>query len=487
MRCLVLLSVVGCLTDPAQYGAGGAGTGGAPVPLGGGGAGAGAAGGAGGGGTHDDHVVWVQTEGGEQDQSFEAVAIGSEDEIYVGGRWDGHFDMPVLGGVCAVSGARVAFIQARDGNGERRWTRCFGEDASIVAMAADASGTVVAVGTFSGHIDVGDGGTPSAGGTDVFVVALSSEGEVIWGTTFGSTKDDTGQGLALGAQGTVFVSGSFRGPMNIGTHPLPAPESVDLYFTKIVQGSPVWAKESTTAGGAPTMQLAIRQDAPGPLVAAGTFQGWIDPDGAGPTEPVDAADAEPDGYAFTFDVNGDIDAVVPLVAPFAQSISNVRASGAMAVLAGTFEGTIEYDPANPLTAGSSDAFSLSMTFEGAVEGVAAIGGSGAQRGLDASFDLVEGAPVVLGGAFSGATMLGDETLNAADDAEDGFVAYYAAGIGAPLAFATRIGGDGVQSVHATALLEGEILVVGAFSDTLVLEGPHPSAGGRDAFIARIRP
>ncbi len=161
-RLLLAATFVGCLTDPARYeGGGGGSAGGAVDPSGGGGSGAsglggeGASGGAGGSG--DDHILWVETSGGDGDQSFTTIAIGGPDEIVLGGDWNGAFDIPVLGGACAISGAAVAFVQARNGAGETQWTRCFGEDASIAVLDSDGAGTIVAIGTFRGNIDVGNG------------------------------------------------------------------------------------------------------------------------------------------------------------------------------------------------------------------------------------------------------------------------------------------------------------------------------------------
>ncbi len=58
------------------------------------------------------------------------------------------------------------------------------------AVAVDGDGNVVVAGYFVNTVDFGGGPLTSAGGSDVFAVKLSGDGEHLWSQRFGGTSDD---------------------------------------------------------------------------------------------------------------------------------------------------------------------------------------------------------------------------------------------------------------------------------------------------------
>lgn len=499
---LLIVLTTACLGDPAQYGGasatGGAGASGSSTGgVGGdGGAGAstttgGAGGGVGGEGLTAGETKWVVTLGKGADQSFEALAIANDDKIYAGGRWEGSFDIDVLGGACVAGSVAPAFIHALNAQGLTRWTRCFGSDARVDALDVNAGGTIAVAGTFSANIDIGDGVVTSTGETDVFIVVLGPNGDVVWGETFGSIEADDAQGVAHGPAGEVYVTGAFRGPMSVGNATLQPGQGDGLFRAKFFNDAAVWAFAIHTAGNDPVMKLAIRQGGAGPLVAAGSFAGSIDADALGPGSPVASADAEADLFDFELDPGGTIDGFRTFPAPGKQEVGAVGTSNTRIVISGTAEASIDFDgTGGPLPElvvdGGSDAFLLGMGFDQVLTDVLVVPGAGVQQGLAVALPPTATEPMLLAGLFAGQTSLAGVALDTPFGASDGFLALYPMG-GSMSSSARRVGGEGPQRIHAAAFLDGDVVIVGSFADTLDLGATPVSAVAMDAFIARITP
>lgn len=115
-------------------------------------------------------------------------------------------------GRAVVSGAGLGTV-ALDPSGEVAWQKDYAG-----AVTADATGAVLVTGAFSGTTDFGGGELTSAGGNDVFVVKLGSDGSHVWSKRFGDAGDtQEGQAVAADAAGNVLVSGVFNGTVDFGT------------------------------------------------------------------------------------------------------------------------------------------------------------------------------------------------------------------------------------------------------------------------------
>ncbi|MFO0555373.1 MAG: hypothetical protein U0271_43755 [Polyangiaceae bacterium] len=499
-------SLTACLTDPAQYGslggggshAGGANTGGAPTGgaggaggLGGSGIG-GAIGGSGGEGgvgpdAPIDNVVWSTILGTVGDQSFGALAISPSGNIYAGGRWSGSFDMPVLGGACQSAAASPALLYAVDADGVMRWARCFGSDAEITAVDTNVAGEVAIIGNFLGNINVG-GGVVASSARDMFVVLLSIDGDILWGSTFGSSGDDVGQGIALGPSDEIYIAGAFHGPMDIGTAHLDVVGELDLFRAKIVGGQTKWANRIPVASTESEIHLAIRKNGAGPIVAAGTFGNKIDVDDNGTADDFSTPDAETDGFILTFDVSGDNVHFIPVSGPGAQAITSVQTSGNGFAVGGIFDGSVDFDAAgsaDPLAVvGQSDAFAAAYDFTGVFQGVTVIGGDGLEGALGVAPPR-SGTEVALVGTFAGATLLGPTGVTTSDGDTDAFLATWT-GVDAPApTLAGRLGGVGAQTIRAVGWLDGDIIIAGEFWGTLSIGDKFVTSQSKDAFLARV--
>jgi hypothetical protein len=115
-------------------------------------------------------------------------------------------------GRAVVSGPGLGTV-ALDETGEIAWQKAY-----TGAVATDSAGSVLVTGGFSGAVDFGGGELTSAGGNDIFVVKLGSDGSHAWSRSFGDTGGtQQGQAIAADGAGNVLVTGVFNGTVDFGT------------------------------------------------------------------------------------------------------------------------------------------------------------------------------------------------------------------------------------------------------------------------------
>lgn len=110
----------------------------------------------------------------------------------------------------AQQGEGDALIQKFDAAGKLVWTRQLGVPAEdrLHWMTSDAEGNLIAV----GHTK-GDFAGSNAGGSDLIVIKMGSDGKLIWKKQFGSEQEDMGRGVCVDAQGAIYVVGGTSGKL----------------------------------------------------------------------------------------------------------------------------------------------------------------------------------------------------------------------------------------------------------------------------------
>lgn len=145
----------------------------------------------------NEFVVSVGSDGLDWGQS---MAVDSRGGIVVVGYTQGSWGRANVGG-------RDAFVTRLDADGTVDWTVQFGSDLDdwLQGVTVLTDGTIVGVGFTAGAI--GD----AIGGTDILVVRVSPDGELLSTMQTGTTGDDRAFGAAELADGTVVISGSVSG------------------------------------------------------------------------------------------------------------------------------------------------------------------------------------------------------------------------------------------------------------------------------------
>ena len=159
----------------------------------------------------DGNVVWTRQFGSPLDDYAVGASIGPTGDVFVVGSTAG-----ALPGQKSA-GAADAFIVAFSGQGGTLWTRQFGtpgvDDAEAIGF--DAAGQPFVAGRAGGALY----GAAASGGSDAFLAATSSTGDIDWVRQFGGADDDYATALAVG-QGTFYLAGGTTGALpgqtNIG-------------------------------------------------------------------------------------------------------------------------------------------------------------------------------------------------------------------------------------------------------------------------------
>ena len=135
----------------------------------------------------------------------------------------------------------------------------------VSATTVDTFGYVYVTGTFSGTVGSGSFtlSTGSATNQDVFVAKLDGSGNYIWVAQGGGISQNMGGGIAVDANGAIYVTGTFYSPTaSFGPHVLTATYSgystvsnSDIFVGRLdANGNWLWA----TAAGAPVATERVR-------------------------------------------------------------------------------------------------------------------------------------------------------------------------------------------------------------------------------------
>jgi hypothetical protein len=198
-------------------------------------------------------------------------------------------------------------------------TRKVGGDGAVIWMkpygtvvTTDDAGDVLVSGSFTGTLTLDATTLSSAGGSDVFVARLDTDGNVRHAVALGTTADETVQSIAVDRAGRVVVSGSglgtvalnaddspawhtsfygyvatdaqndvlvtgaLTGSVDFGGGALTSAGGKDIFVVKLDEGgSHLFSHRYGDAGSAQEGQ-AITTDSDGNIVLAGVFDGSVD-------------------------------------------------------------------------------------------------------------------------------------------------------------------------------------------------------------------
>lgn len=114
----------------------------------------------------------------------------------------------------------VARLRSSDGSvdDESGWVRVWGGENAQIAqdVIVDAAGNIILAGTFYDELVLGDLSYTSAGGTDVFLVKLTSRGLVSWARVVGGADDEALWSIALDRLGGPAIAVGFQGTVDFG-------------------------------------------------------------------------------------------------------------------------------------------------------------------------------------------------------------------------------------------------------------------------------
>ena len=168
--------------------------------------------------------VRTRTWGGTGDDCGESIYIDGSDNLFVGGYFSNVVDFNPEGSadIRTSAGGMDPFISKLDTSGNHIWSRTWGGpgDDQGCGDIVDTSGNVYLVGRFQDSFDFDPGtGTDvhtSAGGFDAFMSKFDTNGNYLWGKSWGgSAGDEIAVDVGVDLLGDVFTTGSFVGTVDL--------------------------------------------------------------------------------------------------------------------------------------------------------------------------------------------------------------------------------------------------------------------------------
>ena len=190
-------------------------------------------------------ILWTKDVGGEPSMTLH-FATDAQANVVIAGRIS-TVALDFGGGPLALQGDGDAYVAKLDAKGNHIFSKSFGDAGAQQAdgVAIDAEGTIYVTGQFSGSIDIGGSPLKSVNAPDLFLAKVSPDGSPVWAKgLYGDTAYDFAGGVTVDSNGDVVVTGSFSGHMSFDAETLTSPDSTESLFVAKFNGSSkmVWMK-----------------------------------------------------------------------------------------------------------------------------------------------------------------------------------------------------------------------------------------------------
>jgi hypothetical protein len=211
--------------------------------------------------------IWSKTFGSANgsaflgDETVSSISIDAQGDILVTGGF--HGGSMTIDGITIYpydSNGRDVFVAKFSAGGSLLWLKAFtasGSDDIGNSITSDSSTNVYITGKFSGNMNIGST-TLNGLASDIFVVKLSSSGNFIWSTKFGTNGLDSGNAVSVSNEG-LYVTGMFNPRITIGSTVINGQGSDDIFVAKLNKdnGSVVWAKGYGSANADVGSSIAV--------------------------------------------------------------------------------------------------------------------------------------------------------------------------------------------------------------------------------------
>lgn len=224
----------------------------------------------------DGNVRWSKTLEGGSLKTLRSIAVAS-DGFYLAGFFSDTLFADSL--TLIASGSTAAFLIKLDAGGKVIWGRQFGGTGDSRAMACTIVGDSMPViaGIFNRQLLLDDTTfTANTRDWDIFLMALSPQGETLWSQKAGGVYDDEVYDLTSDVQGGLYLTGQFVGVLQLD--PKLSIQSrdgnADAFLLKYnIQGTPLWAKTLPGQYIQTGIQLEVQNKQ---LALLGYFQGTLE-------------------------------------------------------------------------------------------------------------------------------------------------------------------------------------------------------------------
>ncbi|WP_338868828.1 DUF7594 domain-containing protein [Myxococcus stipitatus] len=421
----------------------------------------------------------------------------------------------VLAGVYGAGGALgpVPFPGTRGlmlgrfrADGSHEWSRGHAQESAelrVEDVALTSQGNILVVGSYTGTPDLGTGPLPAAEEATVpamFIAMFSPDGVPVWAKGFVANLEQGGvtrrvpvgaRAVATDSQGSLIVTGSFHGTMNLGGGVLDAgPSSRDavnpepgMFLARFSgEGAHLWSVAYPGLGGGGTQGFRVATDRAGNIVVGGTASG------AGEDIRVLGARVRNTPIIARFSPEGALQWTRALEFANGQVTGLAILTGDAVAFSGRFWphfyfgiGMIyNYRGWSEPHGSMPDAMVGVLESWGGDRWARAVGAEGHEEVLRMA--VGPGDTLVVLGTLEGGADVGGGFVSTGGS---GFVARYGSHEGIPHQWSRALPG-GLDATLLGVTPTGGVLVGGSFNGTLrVRDVPYPSAGGADVMLMNM--
>jgi hypothetical protein len=175
-----------------------------------------------------DHA-WSKSFGGPGSQEGTSIVADTNDQPIVTGDFEGSTDFGG-GALASAGKLDVFVVKLSAVDGSATWSKSFGDeqDQRPTAIAADGAGNPVITGVLSGSVDFGGGALPAAASPQIFIAKLTGDkGDHVLSRAFGGVGPTYTSEIAADASGSLVLTGHYSGGLDFGLGLLPYSE-VDM-------------------------------------------------------------------------------------------------------------------------------------------------------------------------------------------------------------------------------------------------------------------
>lgn len=302
------------------------------------------------------NFIWAKRIGGPSNDFANAIVLDKFGNIYLNGYFDGTSDFDPGDAVFNMTsdGSTDIYICKLSNSGNFLWARQIGGSASegAYSIGLDEQNNVYSTGFFWGTVDFDPGpgvfNLISNGFGDGFILKMNSNGDFIKAGKIGSNNVVRCTSLKLDHAGSVYVTGYFDGNADFDIGPgvallNSAVGDEDVFIAKYnLDFDLLWVRQI----GGPSFQrsFAMDVDANDNIYTTGHYNGSADFD-PGPGTHILTSPGDPDIFVLKLTAAGDFAWVAQGSGPFYGSGYTIKVDRLNNVYAaGTFEGTIDFDP-----------------------------------------------------------------------------------------------------------------------------------------------
>ena len=171
------------------------------------------------------NLLWAKADNNSAEIPAVFIATDTLGDVYLSGSYNNLDNAGILSfGVDTVYGNNLIFLTKYDASGNVMWAKSYVTDTSIpeyitaLAITIDLNGNIYMSGRFNGSALIfGNDTFKNQGNTslgvpilsDAFILKFDTNGNALWATSIGGTRDDIATGIATDISGNLYVSGYF--------------------------------------------------------------------------------------------------------------------------------------------------------------------------------------------------------------------------------------------------------------------------------------